>query len=203
MIDGPTWRPLAFRRFRLGQLDDRRDEWLEFWRHNHLLAPFAERSQRRELGDYGGEFSRFWRSRTSYAAKKPNATRIGRMSPCWMRSSMLACSAQARTGTLDRPLVLARVRSRIGFENDLQEGYLGDPAVVHQAILQSTLSIAHAYLLPAIPEVSGLPATSVPMEPVIEKRLRTVSPGSSLHLTLEEAVRRQCMIAMQATDRAD
>jgi hypothetical protein len=39
VIEGPTWRPQAFRRFLLGQLDDGRDEWLEFWHHNHLLAP--------------------------------------------------------------------------------------------------------------------------------------------------------------------
>src|SRR4051794_35702743 len=54
VIEGPTWRPHAFRRFLLGPLDDGRDEWLEFWHHNHLLAPFAELVQRRELGSYGG-----------------------------------------------------------------------------------------------------------------------------------------------------
>jgi hypothetical protein len=29
------------------------DQWLEFWRGNHLLAPFAELFARREVGSYG------------------------------------------------------------------------------------------------------------------------------------------------------
>ena len=55
----------------------------------------------------------------------------------------------------------------------------------------------------AVPDTTGLPATPVPMEPVVERRLRTVILGSSLHLILVEAVRRQYMMAMQAADRAD
>jgi hypothetical protein len=43
----------------------------------------------------------------------------------------------------------------------------------------------------------------VPIEAVIDKRLRTVSLGSTLHLTLVDAVRRQYIMAMQAADRAD
>jgi hypothetical protein len=53
------------------------------------------------------------------------------------------------------------------------------------------------------PDATGFPTAAVPMEPVIERRLRTVVPGSPLHLTLVEAVRRQYMMAMQAADRAD
>jgi hypothetical protein len=203
LIEGPTWRPLAFRRFRLGELDDGRDEWLEFWRHNHLLAPFAELSQRRELGEYGGRALPFLALPDLIRSKETERNSD------WQDVALLEevldarLLAQARAGTILHSLALARVRSRIGFENYLQEGYLGDPAVVRQAIVQSTLSITQAYLMPAIPEAVGLPATPVPMEPVIEKRLRTVSPGSSLHLTLVEAVRRQYMMAMQAADRAD
>src|ERR1043165_6891477 len=33
-VEGDSWRPDAFRRFRLGVLPDGRDEWLEFWREN-------------------------------------------------------------------------------------------------------------------------------------------------------------------------
>ena len=46
--EGPSWRPAAFRRFLVGRLPDGREEWLEFWRTNHLLAPFAEMYARRE-----------------------------------------------------------------------------------------------------------------------------------------------------------
>src|SRR5947209_20427458 len=54
LIEGPTWRPNAFRRFQIGTLPSGREEWLEFWRENHLLAPFAELFARREQGMYGG-----------------------------------------------------------------------------------------------------------------------------------------------------
>jgi hypothetical protein len=42
VVDGPSWRPRAFRRFQIGRLPDGREEWLEFWYRNHLLAPFSE-----------------------------------------------------------------------------------------------------------------------------------------------------------------
>jgi hypothetical protein len=53
-IEGPSWRSNAFRRFQVGTLPSGREEWLEFWRENHLLAPFAELFSRREQGAYGG-----------------------------------------------------------------------------------------------------------------------------------------------------
>jgi hypothetical protein len=40
--EGNSWRPPAFRRFLLGRLEEGREEWLEFWRKNHLLPPFPE-----------------------------------------------------------------------------------------------------------------------------------------------------------------
>src|SRR5262249_11446188 len=52
--EGPSWRPAVFRRFVIGRLPDGREEWLEFWYRNHLLAPFTEMYQRREQGFYGG-----------------------------------------------------------------------------------------------------------------------------------------------------
>jgi hypothetical protein len=202
-FEGPTWRPLEFRRFRLGQLDDGRDEWLEFWHHNHLLAPFAELSQRCERGEYGGRVLPFLALLDLIRSKETQ-----RHSD-WQDVALLEevldarLLAQARTGTRDRPSALAWLRSRIGFENYLQEGYLRDPEVVRRAILQSKLSITQAYLLPGVPDATGFPGAAVPIEPVIERRLRAVSPGSPLHLTLVEAVRRQYMMTMQAADRAD
>jgi hypothetical protein len=52
--EGPSWRAGAFRRFRIGTLPDGREEWLEFWRDNHLLAPHDELRARAERGSYGG-----------------------------------------------------------------------------------------------------------------------------------------------------
>jgi hypothetical protein len=51
LIEGPTGRPDAFRRFQIGQLPDGREEWLEFWSHNHLLPPLADLHARREEGE--------------------------------------------------------------------------------------------------------------------------------------------------------
>src|SRR5207248_4250480 len=53
-VEGNSWRPEAFRRFLVGTLADGQEEWLEFWRDNHLLAPFPELLARREVGVYGG-----------------------------------------------------------------------------------------------------------------------------------------------------
>ena len=48
-LEGPSWRPADFRRFLLGRLPDGREEWLEFWLRNHLLAPFEALYERREM----------------------------------------------------------------------------------------------------------------------------------------------------------
>ena len=53
VIEGPSWRPGAFRRFQIGALPDGRAEWLELWRDNHLLAPYNELRTRAERGPYG------------------------------------------------------------------------------------------------------------------------------------------------------
>src|SRR5262249_46013471 len=54
LVEGPSWRAGAFRRFQIGALPDGREEWLEFWRENHLLAPHGELQARAERGLYGG-----------------------------------------------------------------------------------------------------------------------------------------------------
>src|SRR5213595_402714 len=38
LVEGPSWRPKAFRRFRIGFLDDGREEWMEFWLSGPLRA---------------------------------------------------------------------------------------------------------------------------------------------------------------------
>jgi hypothetical protein len=55
LVEGPSWRPREFRRFVLGRLPDGREERLECWRQNHLLAPFRELYERRTEGPYGGK----------------------------------------------------------------------------------------------------------------------------------------------------
>jgi hypothetical protein len=53
-VEGPSWRPGALRRFRMGTLRDGRGEWLEFWKDNHLLPPYEDVRSRAERVWYGG-----------------------------------------------------------------------------------------------------------------------------------------------------
>ncbi len=53
-VEGNSWRPGAFRRFRVGTLADGQEEWLEFWLENHLVDPFPDLFARREVAPYGG-----------------------------------------------------------------------------------------------------------------------------------------------------
>jgi hypothetical protein len=78
-----------------------------------------------------------------------------------------------------------------------------DRAQVEKAIQQAQLSVTQAYLLPFVPHLTAVPLPTVPPEPLVLQRLRSVAPGSPLHLALVEVVRRQYMTAMQAADRVD
>jgi hypothetical protein len=53
-FEGASWRKHDFRWFAIGTLPDGQEEWLEFWRANHLLAPYPELAARSERGMYGG-----------------------------------------------------------------------------------------------------------------------------------------------------
>lgn len=62
--------------------------------------------------------------------------------------------------------------------------------------------MTQAFLLPWAPEaVAASPV--VVMEPVVEQKLRSVAPASSLHRSLVEVVRRQYKVFCQDRDRAD
>ncbi|MGH7174315.1 MAG: hypothetical protein ACRELG_28955, partial [Gemmataceae bacterium] len=98
---------------------------------------------------------------------------------------------------------LAQLRSRRGLESYWQKGHLMDRSSIQDALTRTHLSITQAYLLPLQPDLPLPPVANVPIEPVILKRLRTVTPASALHLVLAEAVRRQYKLAAQAADRAD
>lgn len=202
-LEGPSWRPRAFRRFQIGRLPDGREEWLEFWRENHLLPPFDELYARREQGSYGGRVLAFL-SLPDLIRSKETERAID-----WQDLSILEefldarLLAQVAAGHLELAAALAQLRSRRGFESHLQRGHLSDPATVEQALSQSQLSITQAYLLPAAPATHDLPTPTVAIEPVILARLCTVTLGSGLHLALVEAVRRQYKLAAQAKDRAD
>jgi hypothetical protein len=203
LVEGPSWRPDAFRRFQIGRLPDGREEWLEFWSHNHLLPPFPDLHARREEGPYGGRLLSFLSLPDLIRSKETERARD------WQDISILEEFLDARllaavtAGSVEPVAALARLRSRRGFESLLQRGVFNERAQVEQAIKQANLSVTQAYLLPFVPWVPEVPAPAVPPEPLVLERLRSVAPGSSLHLALVEVIRRQFMTAMQAADRLD
>lgn len=203
VVEGPSWRPDSFRRFRIGRLPDGREEWLEFWRDNHLLPPFAELFARREEGAYGGRSLPFLALPDLIRSKETE--RAGDWQDVAMLEEFLDARllAQVEQGRLGLAQALIQLRSRRGFESYWQKGHLKDSAAIQAALGQTGLSITQAYLLPLQPELSLLSAPNVPIEPVILNHLRTVQPASTLHLALVEAVRRQYKSAAQAADRAN
>lgn len=204
VVAGPSWRPTVFRRFQIGRLPDGREEWLEFWKANHLLPPFAELYSRREIGEYGGRRLPFLALPDLIRSKETERNSD------WQDVALLEEILDARgsvrcaSGPAAQVQALAQVRSRRGFERLLQLGHLAAPPTVRQALQQTQLPIPRAFLLPFAPEEAvRLPHLQVPIDPVIANRLRTTEPGSTLHVTLVEAVRRQYKLAMQAADRAE
>ncbi len=201
--EGPSWRPKDFRRFQIGRLSDGREEWLEFWRHNHLLPPFPELYARREEGVYGGRRLSFLSLPDLIRSKETERASD------WQDVSLLEefldnrLLVQVVANTLPLASALAQLRSQRGFDRYLHQRLLQDLATVRDALQQTRLPMSQALLLPFVPEVDDLPIPTVPIEPVILKRLRSVAPASPLHLALVEAVRRQYKLAMQAADRAD
>ena len=202
-IEGPSWRPNAFRRFQIGTLPSGREEWLEFWRENHLLAPYAALFARRQEGAYGGRMLPFL-SLPDLIRSKETERETDWQDIAFLEEFLDARALAQAAGKPDALIgAMSQIRSRRGFETLLQQGLLSDRIRVKQALALAPLSLTQAYLLPAAPEVQQLPVPAVAIEPVVLKRLRQEVPGSSLHLALVEVVRRQCKLAAQAADRAD
>ena len=84
----------------------------------------------------------------------------------------------------------------------LAENAFGDETVVRTVLLRTTNPITQAFLLPWAPAATAS-APVVVIEPLVERKLRSVAPASSLHRSLVEVVRRQYKVFRQAQDRAD
>jgi hypothetical protein len=201
-LEGSTWRPGAFRRFQLGILADGQEEWLEFWRQNHLLNPFPDLFARRELGTYGGRELPFLalpdliRSKETERAKDWDD--ISYLEE-FLDARLHARCVAAGLGLVD---ALAGLRSRRGFDMYLADGSFADGEAVRAALGRTTNPITQAFLLPSVPDAIPL-APAVPFEPLIEQKLRVVALASPLHKSLVELVRRRYKIFCQARDRAD
>jgi hypothetical protein len=203
VVEGPTWRPHAFRRFQIGQLPDGREEWLEFWSANHLLSPFAELYARRERGAYGGRVLSFLSLPDLIRSKETERASDWRDINVLEEFLDARLLSEARSGCRAAFEAIAGIRSRRGFETALQGALLSEVQAVESALMVAPLSITQAFLLPFAAATTGLLRTTPPLEPLILKKLRTVVPASPLHLALVEVVRRQYRAAAQAADRTD
>jgi hypothetical protein len=200
--EGNSWRPGAFRRFLIGRLADGREEWLEFWRANHLLPPFPELYGRREEGLYGGRVLAFLSLadliRSKETERESDWDDVGVLEE-FLDARLFASVAQGRT---DLSRTLIELRSRKGFERLYQDNYLSDAKAVSHAAAAATTPMGWAYLRPFSNGPVGPPAGFL-VEPVVASRLETVTPASGLHLSLVELVRRQYKRTRQADDAAD
>jgi hypothetical protein len=201
-VEGNSWRPGAFRRFLLSVLPDGQEEWLEFWRENHLLDPFPDLFARRELATYGGRELPFLGLRDLIRSKETERARD------WDDVSYLEEVQDARlhrryvVGGLALAEALTQLRSRRGFDTYLAEDRLSNAADVSTALRRASNPITQAFLLPYAPPVLVSPAV-VAIESVVERKLRSVVPASPLHRSLVEVVRRQYKVFCQERDRAD
>jgi len=192
-VEGPSWRPADFRRFTIGQLPDGRDERLEFWRKNHLLAPFADLSDRRCEGSYGGGTLAFLGLSDLLRSKETERESD------WLDITLLEeihDEHALRAGRIDD------LRSRRGFERAAEAGLLTQPAAL-QAWSRAEHPVSLAYLQPYVGAASATPTTTGALAELLSGPLRAVDPGSARHLALVEAVRRLHKRQAMEADRAD
>jgi hypothetical protein len=199
--EGASWRAKSFRRFELGKLADGREEWLEFWRDNHLLDPFGELFARREIGEYGGRNISFLSLPDLIRSKETERDKdwhdIERLEEFLDARNL----SQVKQGRLSIVLALSQCRSRRGIESFWQAGHLSASEAVESAIELATCPITVAALLPFAPAARILKAQLY--EPVVETRLRRTQPLQTVHLALFEAVRRRYREAASLKDKED
>lgn len=202
--EGPSWRPSEFRRFVIGRLPDGREERLEFWKTNHLLAPFDDLYLRRSTGTYGGGEVAFLGLQDLIRSKETEREDDWRDIAFLEERADEAALARARQGECAE--TLARLRSRRGFESAQTDGLYADSAMGLRALSLEPHPLSIAYLLPFLKA-----SASVPLGPTISSAVREVlcgpvrevPPASARHLALVEVVRRLYKRDAIAADRAD
>jgi hypothetical protein len=203
ILEGSSWRPAEFRRFIIGRLPDGREERLEFWRRNHLLAPFEQLWTRRSETFPDGRAVAFLGIDDLIRSKETERE------DDWRDIALLEeiaderhlFEARDRAATAD---ALSRLRSRRGYDRVERTGLLTDSALLGEAWERTANPVTMAYLAPSVPPgatdraVDWVPAIRELIEPI-----RRVSPGSARHLALVEAARRLYRREAMAADRAD
>src|SRR5207245_8593123 len=143
-IEIPGWRGSDFRRFLLGRLPDGREEFLEFWLRNHLLAPFEESYARREEGEVVGCRVPFLSHPDLIRSKETERESD------WQDVSLLEEILDARTlAHADSPqgviAALTGLRSRRGYRQAEDRGLLSDSEKVAAALAQTRNPITRAF----------------------------------------------------------
>jgi hypothetical protein len=205
-VDAPaetaTWRGEDFRRFVLGSLPDGKEELLEFWIRNHLLDDFEALYQRREVGSYGERQVSFLSLPDLIRSKETE--RDGDWDDINFLEGILDQRniAQAMQSG-DFVAALTALRSIRGLDAAFRAGLLADPLVAATALRKANNPITHAFLLPFAPEVEPEIPSSEILPALLREHLVRVTPGSTRHQLLIEAVRLRYKRAMQAIDRQE
>jgi hypothetical protein len=201
VAEGPSWRPGAFRRFRIGALPDGRDEWLEFWKENHLLPPYDEVCSRAERGWYGGREIAFLGIADLIRSKETERDADWQDIAALEQFLDARLLAGLRAGNLAVADALGLLRSQAGFLGYLEAAHLTTENA-ESALTRAVNPVTQSFLIPFAP--STLTAAPVmPIEPVVLGRLRTTPPASPLHLALVEIVRRRYIAFRKELDRRD
>lgn len=203
-VEGPSWRPAEFKRFIIGALGDGREERLEFWRKNHLLASFDEMWARRSEGDCSGHIVAFLGLGDLIRSKETERD------DDWRDVALLEEIADERAilTARDRPgavEALARLRSRRGYDRAERSGLLSDTANLEEAWRRASTPITLAYLAPSIAADAPASVSVWPqaIQELLAGPLRRTPAGSIRHHALVEAMRRLYRRRAMAADRAD
>lgn len=203
LVEGPSWRRGVFRRFRIGTLSTGTEEWLEFWRTNHLLGPFDQLKSRSIQGRYGSRNIRFLGIGDLIRSKETERDQdwqdVSRLEE-FQDARMLAKSNQ---GLIPLAVALASCRSRAGFTSYLQANAFSNPNLVTEALSASTNPIAQSYLLPFCPGATLAADSVMAIEPMLLTRLRSEIPGGRMHHSIVEIVRRRYIELRREQDRQD
>jgi hypothetical protein len=202
VVEGNSWRPDAFRRFRIGTLSSGQEEWLEFWLENHLLDPFPQLYSRCEIGAYGGRQLRFLSLHDLIRSKETERSKDWDDIAYLEEVQDARFHAWATAGKIDLVEALCNLRSRRGFDTLFAERKLRDGNSVRNALERTTNPITQAFLLPSGPTVV-IHSAGASIEPLVERKLRSVALASPLHHSLVEIVRRRYKVSCQERDRAD
>lgn len=191
---GPSWRPEDFRRFQIGLLPNGREEWLEFWIRNHLLAPFPDLYRRREEAVEQGHQLCYLSLPDLIRSKETERD------DDWADVRLLEEILDARNlaGEAEPTMAMSLLRSRRGFEKAEHAGLFRHQDVVRQGIRDASHPVTRAYLLPYVPNAIGHG-----LDAAADAALRRIVPGSPRHLAIVEAVRLAYQRAAKAADRTD